>query len=63
MLREERESNEVEMEERMKVISMRIKEWNELIRQKDLKIEEHLEAVNSLRSENIRAKRIMKPLI
>merc|ERR1712238_335238 len=52
-LREERERNEVEMEEKMQVIIRREKESNERIRKKDLKIEEQLEAVNSLKSKII----------
>merc|ERR1712238_476809 len=55
-LRGERESNEVEMEEKMKVVIRREKESNERIRKKDLKIEEQLEAVNSLKSKIISLK-------
>merc|ERR1712238_327415 len=55
-LREERESNEVEMEEKMQVIIRREKESNGRIRKKDLKIEEQLEAVNSLKSQIISLK-------
>merc|ERR1712194_461471 len=55
-LRGERESNEVEMEEKMKVVTRREKESNERIRKKDLKIEEQLEAVNSLKSKIISLK-------
>merc|ERR1739844_327454 len=46
------ECNEVEMEEKMKVISMRDEELNEMRKQWDMKIEEQLEAVKSLESKN-----------
>merc|ERR1739844_557226 len=51
-LRKERECNEVEMEEKMKVISTRDEELNEMRRQWDMKIEEELETVKSLKSKN-----------
>merc|ERR1711957_973459 len=47
-----REYNEVEIEDRMKLISIRANESNEMIRQRDMKMEEHLEAVNSLKRES-----------
>ena len=49
-LRKERECNEVEMEEKMKLISMRDEELNEMRTQWD--IEEELETVKSLKSKN-----------
>lgn len=51
-LRKERECNEVEMEEKMKLISMRDEELNEMRTQWDMKIEEELETVKSLKSKN-----------
>merc|ERR1712115_460343 len=51
-LRKERECNEVEMEEKMKVISMRDEELNEMRTQWDMKIDEELETVKSLESKN-----------
>merc|ERR1739844_409199 len=47
-LRRESEENEVEMEGKMKRINMREKESDEMIRQKEMKIEEQLEAMKSL---------------
>lgn len=49
-LRKERECNEVEMDENMKLISMRDEELNEMRTQWD--IEEELETVKSLKSKN-----------
>ena len=49
-LRKERECNEVEMDEKMKLISMRDEELNEMRTQWD--IEEELETVKSLKSKN-----------
>jgi len=51
-LRKERECNEVEMEVKMKLISMRDEELNEMRTQWDMKIEEELETVKSLKSKN-----------
>ena len=51
-LRKERECNEVEMDEKMKLISMRDEELNEMKTQWDMKIEEELETVKSLKSKN-----------
>jgi len=48
--------NEVKMKDQIKLTSMRGKESNDMIRQRDMKIEEHLEAVKSLKSENSRLK-------
>ena len=39
MLRKDRKDNEVEMEEKMKLISIREKERDEMIRQKERKIQ------------------------
>merc|ERR1739844_803245 len=47
-LRRESDENEVEMEGKMKLISIREKESDEMIRQKEMKIEEQLEAMKSL---------------
>ena len=49
MLRKDRKDNEVEMEDKMKLISIREKERDEMIRQKERKIEEQLEAMKSLK--------------
>ena len=49
-LRRERECNEVEMEEKMKLISIREKESLEVIRQKDMKSKEQEDSLNSLQS-------------
>jgi len=48
--------NEVKMKDKIKLTSMGGKESNDMIRQRDTKIEEHLEAVKSLKSENSRLK-------
>jgi len=48
--------NEVKMKDQIRLTSMRGKESNDMIRQRDMKIEEHLEAVKSLKSENSRLK-------
>ena len=48
--------NDVKMKDQMNLTSMRGKESNEMIRQRDTKIEEHLEAVKSLKSENSKLK-------
>ena len=48
--------NDVKMKDQMKITSMRRNESNEMIRQRDTKIEEHLEAVKSLKSENSKLK-------
>ena len=52
MLRKDRKDSEVEMEEKMKLISIREKERDEMIRQKERKIEEQLEAMNSLKNKH-----------
>ena len=52
MLRKDRKDNEVEMEEKMKLISIREKERDEMIRQKERKIEEQLEAMKSLKNKH-----------
>merc|ERR1739844_771898 len=52
MLRKDRKDNEVEMEEKMKLISIKEKERDEMIRQKERKIEEQLKAMKSLEKEN-----------
>jgi len=44
--------DDVKMKDQMKLTSMRGKESNDMIRQRDMKIEEHFEAVKSLKSEN-----------
>ena len=49
-LRKEREYSEVEMEEKMKGMSRREKERDYMIRQKEMKIEEQLDAVRSLKN-------------
>merc|ERR1712194_208212 len=48
--------NEMKMKDQMKLTSMRGKESNEMIRHRDMKIEEHLEALNSSKSEITRLK-------
>jgi len=48
--------NDVKMKDQIKLASMRGKESNDMIRQRDTKIEEHLEAVKSLKSENSKLK-------
>merc|ERR1719491_302543 len=48
--------DDVKMKDQMNLTSMRGKESNEMIRQRDTKIEEHLEAVKSLKSENSKLK-------
>merc|ERR1712048_724509 len=48
--------NEVETKDRMKLIGIREKESNEMLRQRDTKIGEHLETVNALKNENTRLK-------
>merc|ERR1712048_487500 len=48
----ERENIEVEMEEKMKDICMREKESSEMIKQRDAKIEEQVEAMNTLKNQN-----------
>jgi len=48
--------DDVKMKDQMNLTSMRGKESNDMIRQRDTKIEEHLEAVKSLKSENSRLK-------
>jgi len=48
--------NDVKMKDQIKLTSMRGKESSEMIRQRDTKIEEHLEAVKSLKSENSKLK-------
>ena len=48
--------DDVKMKDQMNLTSMRGKESNEMIRQRDMKIEEHLEAVKSLKSENSKLK-------
>ena len=52
-LRKEREFNEVEMKNKVMLINIREKESNELMRQKDTKIEEHVEAVTTLKMRNL----------
>ena len=52
MLRKDRKDSEVEMEEKMKLISIREKERDEMIRQKERKIEEQLEAMKSLKNKH-----------
>ena len=44
-LRKEMECNEIEMDEKMKLISMRDEEHNEMRTQWDMKIEEELETI------------------
>jgi len=48
--------DDVKMKDQMNLTSMRGKESNDMIRQRDTKIEEHLEAVKSLKSENSKLK-------
>jgi len=48
--------DDVKMKDKMNLTSMRGNESNEMIRQRDTKIEEHLAAVKSLKSENSRLK-------
>ena len=52
MLRKDRKDNEVEMEEKMKLISIREKERDEMIWQKERKSEEQLEAMKSLKNKH-----------
>ena len=52
MLRKDRKDSEVEMEEKMKLISIREKERDEMIRQKKRKIEEQLAAMKSMKNKH-----------
>ena len=52
MLRKDRKDNEVEVEEKMKLISIREKERDEMIRQKQRKIEGQLEGMKSLKNKH-----------
>ena len=52
MLRKDRNDNEVEMEEKMKLISIREKERNEMIRQKERKFQGQLEAMKSVQNKH-----------
>ena len=47
---------EVEMKDQMKLTSIREKEINEMIRHRDVKIEEQLDAAKSMKWENARLK-------
>ena len=51
-LRKERECNEVEMDEKMKLIRMRDEELNEMRTQWDMKIKIELETMKSFKSKN-----------
>ena len=54
--------NEMKTEDQMKLISIREKESNGMIRERDMKTAEHLEAVNSLKSYNTRLKNEMSDM-
>merc|ERR1712194_552507 len=58
-LRKEREYNEVEMEEKMKVISIREKERDDMIGQKEMKIEQQLEDTKACLENEISEMRIV----
>jgi len=56
-LRKENEYKEVEIEHKIALVSIIRNASNEMRRHKDMKIEEYLEAMNSLKRENTRLKR------
>ena len=53
MTRKEREYSEVEMEEKMKGMSISEIDSNDMIRQKEMMIEEQLDAMDSLKNKHV----------